>query len=165
MHIRIILCIKFDVEQTRKIFMVKKRKSEHNHWISHTQIGFGTKFQLKLKVLRFWPDLFKKSFSRLKQEKWAPHISCIMLHIQISAQTVNFDFLDQFCPKCISRRKQKTWTSPWNSAYIWISLGTKIQLKLIFLSFWTKFTPKRYFQENRTSSPRTTIACFLCSKR
>ena len=30
--------------------------------------------------------------------------------------------------------------------HIWISLGTKFQLKLIILSFWTKFTQKRYFQ-------------------
>ena len=30
--------------------------------------------------------------------------------------------------------------------HISISLGTKFQLKLIILSFWTKLTQKRYFQ-------------------
>ena len=30
--------------------------------------------------------------------------------------------------------------------HISISIGTKFQLKLIILSFWTKFTQKRYFQ-------------------
>ena len=30
--------------------------------------------------------------------------------------------------------------------HIRISLGTKFQLKLIILSFWTNFTQKRYFQ-------------------
>ena len=30
--------------------------------------------------------------------------------------------------------------------HIWISLGTKFQHKLIILSFWTKFTQKRYLQ-------------------
>ena len=30
--------------------------------------------------------------------------------------------------------------------HISISLGTKFQLKLIILSFWTKFTQERYFQ-------------------
>ena len=30
--------------------------------------------------------------------------------------------------------------------HIFISLGTKFQLKLIILSFWIKFTQKRYFQ-------------------
>ena len=33
--------------------------------------------------------------------------------------------------------------------HIWISLGTKFQLKLIILSFWIKFTQKRYFQSKR----------------
>ena len=30
--------------------------------------------------------------------------------------------------------------------HIWVILGTKSQLKLIIVSFWTKFTKKKYFQ-------------------
>ena len=68
----------------RKIFMVKNRKIEHHHWILLIQISLGTKFQLKLTILIFWPDLPKKGFSGLKQKKWTPHIFYIILHIQIS---------------------------------------------------------------------------------
>ena len=32
--------------------------------------------------------------------------------------------------------------------HIWISLGTKFQLKLTILSFWSKFAQKGYFQLN-----------------
>ena len=38
-------------------------------------------------------------------------------------------------------------------------LGTKFQPKLTILSFWTKFSPKRYFQ-SKTRRPRTTSICF-----
>ena len=45
------------------------------------------------------------------------------------------------------------------------TVGTKFQLKLIILSFWTKFSPKKLFPvKNRTSNPRTTNFYFLCSK-
>ena len=43
--------------------------------------------------------------------------------------------------------------------------SAKFQLKLIILSFWTKFMQKKVFPiEKRTSSPRTASLYFLCSK-
>ena len=46
--------------------------------------------------------------------------------------------------------------------HILISLVSKCQLKLIILSFWTKFTQKKVFPvENRTSSQTTTFAFYV----
>ena len=91
-----------------KIFIVKIKKSEHDHWIPLIQISVGTKFQVKLTTF-FWTDLPKKGFSCLKQKKWTIHIFYIILNIQISL-VQNFSskyelrlriciFLDQICTK------------------------------------------------------------------
>ena len=50
-------------------------------------------------------------------------------------------FWIEFSQKDISSRKQI-----FNILHIWISLGTKFQLKGIIWSFWTKFLQKGYFQ-------------------
>ena len=69
----------------RKIFMVKNRKSEHHHWIPHIQISLLVpNFCFNWQFWFFWPDLSKKSFSRLKQKKWTQHIFYIILQIQIN---------------------------------------------------------------------------------
>ena len=46
--------------------------------------------------------------------------------------------------------------------HIWISLGTKFQLKLITLSFWTKFTQKRYFQSKTEQAVQWLQAFAFC---
>ena len=91
--------------------MVKNRKSEHHHWIPLIQISLGTKFQLKLTILIFWPDLPKKGFSGLKQKKSTPHVFyIILLRIQISLAR-NFSsnwqllFLDQIYTERYFRSK------------------------------------------------------------
>ena len=43
-------------------FPVKNRKSQQHHWITHTQISLGIKFQFKLAILIFWANLPKKVF-------------------------------------------------------------------------------------------------------
>ena len=88
----------------KKVFPVKNWKSEHNHWIPHIQISFGTKFPIKLTILIFGPDLPKKGSSGLKQKKLTTHIFHIILHIQISlvqnfSSNWQFDFSDQIFPK------------------------------------------------------------------
>ena len=141
LHIRISLCIKFNLMYLslcifvssnfefldeicpRKIFMVKNRKIEHHHWIPLIQISLGTKFQLKLTILIFWPDLPKKGFSGLKQKKWRPHIFYIILHIQISllrnfSSNWRFLFFGSNLHKKVYPVKNRNWTSPWNSAYL-----------------------------------------------
>ena len=81
------------------------------------------KFHLKWQFGFFWPDLPKKGFSGLEQKKWQLHIFYIILDIQISlvqisAQTDDFNFLDQICPKRYFQSKTEKWTSPLNSAYL-----------------------------------------------
>ena len=125
---------------------------KHHHWILHLQISLGTKFQLELIILIFLTDLSKKGFSGLKQKKWMPHIFYIILHIPISLEQ-NFSSDWQFwflgpnlpekvCPLVENRKREHQH----GILCIWISLGTKFQLELIILSFWTKFTHKRYFR-------------------
>ena len=76
------------------------------------------------------------------------------MHIRISLDTEfqlkidNFDFLDQFCSNRvfpIENKKRKSEHDHW-ILHNWTSLGTKIQLKLTFLIFWTKFARKRYLR-------------------
>ena len=42
---------------SKRVLPVENRKSEYHHEILHIQIIFGTKFQFKLKILIFWPNL------------------------------------------------------------------------------------------------------------
>ena len=111
----------------------------------------GTKFQLKLTVLIFFTRFAQKGFSGLKQKKWTPHIFYIILHIQISlvrsfSSNWQFWFFEPNLPKKVFPVENRESKHHHGILYIWISLGTKFQLKLIILSFWTKFTQKRYFQ-------------------
>ena len=56
----------------KNVFSAQNRKSEHHHLILYIGIStksvfrLGTKFQLKLTILIFSPDLSKKVFSSLK---------------------------------------------------------------------------------------------------
>ena len=139
----------------RKIFMVTNWKSEHHHWIPHIKISLGMKFQLKLTIWLFWLDLPKKGFQKgffwSKTEKWTPHILHIILHIQISlkrnfSSNWQFWFFGSNLPKKVFPAKNRKSEHHDRILHIWISLGTKCQLKLIILNFWIKFTQKRYFQ-------------------
>ena len=95
---------------------------------------------------QFWTRFAKKGFF------WTRHnFYIILLHIQISLVwnfSSNWQFwffgpnlLKKLFP--VEKRKGEYYHG---ILHIWISLGTKFQLKLIILSFWTKFTQKRYFQ-------------------
>ena len=42
---------------SKRVFLVKNRKNEHNHWILHIRINVGTEFQCKLTILIFWAKL------------------------------------------------------------------------------------------------------------
>ena len=108
-------------------------------------------FSLNWQFWFFWPDLPKKGFSGLKQKKWTPHIFYIILHIQISlvrnfSSNWQFWFFGPNLPKKVFPVKNRKSEHHHGILHIWISLDTKFQLKLIILSFWTKFTQKRYFQ-------------------
>ena len=66
----------------KRIFLVKNTKGQHRHWIVHTRISLGTKFQLKLIILNFWTQ---KTVFLVENEKFEHHRS--ILHIQISKGT------------------------------------------------------------------------------
>ena len=108
-------------------------------------------FSLNWQFWFFWPDLHKKGFSGLKQKKWTPHIFYIILHIQISL-VWNFSLNWQFwffvpnLPKKVIPAENRKSEHHHGILHIWISLGTRFQLKLITLSFWTKFIQKKNFQ-------------------
>ena len=119
LHIRISLCIKFNLMYLslcifvssnfefldeicpRKIFMVKNRKIEHHHWIPLIQISLGTTFHLKLAILTRFTQ---KGFFWSKTE----------------VNTTHF---------------------PYNSAYSNYS-SAEFQLKLTIFIFWIKFAQK-----------------------
>ena len=44
-------------------FRWKKIKSEHHHWILHIRVRLSAKFQFKLTILIFGPNLLKKGIS------------------------------------------------------------------------------------------------------
>ena len=66
------------------------------------------------------------------------------------------DFLDEICPKRVfSVQSRKSEQHHW-ILHIRISLGTKFQLKVTILIFWTKFSRKVCFR-SKTGRVNTTI--------
>ena len=49
---------------------VKNEKSKHRHWILRHWISLDTKFQLKVVILFFGPNLHKKDISGGKRKNW-----------------------------------------------------------------------------------------------
>ena len=99
----------------------------------------------------FCPDLSKSGFSGLKQKKWTPHIFYTILRIQISLMrnfrsNWQFWFFEPNLPQKLFPVENRKSKHHHRILHTWISLGTKFQLKLIILSFWTKFTQKGFFQ-------------------
>ena len=88
----------------------------------------------------------------------------IILNIQISlvsAQTDNFDFLDQICPKSISSQKQKMGTSPWKSAYSNYS-SYKISAQTDHFEFLDQILQKSYFHLKREQTVQRLEAFAFC---
>ena len=59
--------------------------------------------------------------------------------------------LDQICPKRVFPIKSRKSEHHYGILDIRISLGTKLQLKLNILTFWTKFAQKGYFRSKTKS--------------
>ena len=116
----------FDDICPKRVLPVENRKSEHRHGILHIQIIFGTKFQFKLKILIFLDYIWPKRVFPIIDRK------------------VNTT-IDQICLKRLFPVKNKKSERHRWILHIWISLGTKFQLKQTISSFWTKFAQKGYF--------------------
>ena len=76
-------------------------------------------------------------------EKHLLHTLPLGLEINSNRQ---FGFLDQICPKSYFQSKKEKVSITMELCIFELVLSTKFQLKLIILSFWTKFTQKSYFQ-------------------
>ena len=120
----------------KRTFLVEKDKSVNHHWIMHFLISLGTKFWLKLKILIFWTKFTQIGHSWSKKAK-----------LNITTEFYIFTILNfgtKFAQKRYFRSKTKKSEHHRCILHIWISLGTKFQLKLAILIFWTK--PKKCFQ-------------------
>ena len=129
-------------------FLIENETSEQCHWILHIRIPVGTRLHLKLIILTFLTKLAQKGgvFDR-KQKKWIPPLYSV--HSNWFRLQILWLFL-------IKNRNSE------NHHYtldVRISVGTKFHLKLIFLTFWTKFSQKRYFQSKAEKVNITIESC------
>ena len=116
----------------------------------------------------FFNQICPKKFFWSKTEKvWTPHIFYIIVHIQISL-VQNFSLNRQFwffrpnLPKKVFPVESRKGRHHHGILHIWISLGTRFQLKLTILSFWTTFAQKRYFQSKTEQAVKGLQVFALC---
>ena len=112
MHIRISLCIKFDFEQTSL-----------NFWTKLAQEGYLCSITQKVNIIIEF-CLLKLVLMPSFSSNWQIWFFGLNLH------KIEFPVKD--------RQSEHHH----GILHIWISPGTKLQLKLIILSFWTRFTQK-----------------------
>ena len=144
---------------SQREFLIKNEKSEHRHWILHIRISLCIKFHLKLIILTFWTKFAHKGHFWSKTKKVNTTIEfCIFELVYVSSFTLNWQYW-QFGPnlpkKGILIESEKSEHCHW-ILHIRISLCIKFHLKLIILTFWTKFAHKGHFW-SKTKKVNTTI--------
>ena len=77
--------------------------------------------------------------------------------LAVNGLNFNFDFLKQIFSKIIFPSKTKNVNT---TIEFYISQGTKFQIKLTILIFWTKFVQKGYFR-SKTENVNTNIEFFI----
>ena len=112
MHIRISLCIKFDFEQTSL-----------NFWTKLAQEGYLCSITQKVNIIIEF---------------------CLLKLVLMPSFSSNWQiwFFGPNLHKIKFPVKDRKSEHHHGILHIWISPGTKLQLKLIILSFWTRFTQK-----------------------
>ena len=112
MHIRISLCIKFDFEQTSL-----------NFWTKLAQEGYLCSITQKVNIIIEF---------------------CLLKLVLMPSFSSNWQiwFFGPNLHKIEFPVKDRKSEHHHEILHIWISPGTKLQLKLIILSFWTRFTQK-----------------------
>ena len=135
---RISLCIKCNFEQTILNFSPKfAQEITVIEFRIFKLLVLVPDFSLNWQIWFFWPDLPKKGFFGLRKKMWT-HIFNIILHIQISL-VQNFSWNCQFwffgpnLPKKVFPVKNRKSEHHHGILHIWISLGTKFQLKMLIL--------------------------------
>ena len=164
----------------KKVFPVKKWKSDHHYWTPDIQVSLCTKFLLNLKILifltrfailhiqislvrnfssnwQFWffgPNFPKKIFP---VKNWKSELHRWIFHIQISlcetsAQNDNFLFGPNLPKKVFPVKNWKTEHHQWILHIFKLVLHiTKFLHNLIVLIFLTRFALKGFFGLNRKS--------------
>ena len=115
--------------------------------ILYIWISLCTKFHFKQTSLNFGSK-FAQKWYLWKTEKWTSLLNypdSNYSKYQVSAKTDNFDFVDQIYPKRVFPVLNSKCEHHYCILRIRINLGTKFQLKLTNLIFWTKFVQKGYF--------------------
>ena len=139
-------------------FSVRNKKSEHHYWILHIQISLGTRFHLKQTFLNFWTNFAQKGCFRSKTVEVDITVEFYIFKlVLVPSFSLNWQFWffrPDLPKKDISSQKQKNRASPLSSENL--NLGTKFQLKLTILNFWTKFAQKGYFRSKMEEVNMTT---------
>ena len=105
----------------KRVFLQKKRKIKHYHWILNILINLCIKFQIKLTIFTFCIKFYPKRLFLVENRKVNIDIEfCIFKSVQV----LNFTLTKQFwilgtnlLKKGISSQKGQKWSSPLNSAY------------------------------------------------
>ena len=123
----------------------------------HIEISLVQNFSSNLQFFIFWTKFAQKGISGQNLKKLTSSLNSVYSNKSLGAK---------FLSKGVFPVKNKKNEHHHGILHILISLGTKFQLKLIVLSFWTKFTEKRYFQlKTEPAFQGLKPFCFLCSKR
>ena len=117
MHIQISLDNKFQLKLTilifleqicqKMVFLVKKRKSQHHHWIQYVRICLDAKCQLKLTTLTFctiWTFWFLVENRKNGHHHWILHI-WISLGIKFQFKLTILIFWKKFAQKVYFQSK------------------------------------------------------------
>ena len=111
---------------------------------------------LTINYVYFWPDfskngLFWSKTPQVNTTYFLHNSAYSNLSSGKFSSNWQFWFFGPNLPKKVFPIKNRKSEHRHGILHIWIILGTKFQLKLTILSFWTKFTPKKVFSvENKT---------------
>ena len=158
MHVRISVGTKFRLKVTilnfwtkfprKRYFHSKTKKMKQHHWILHIWISLAIKFQLQLTILTFWTKFAQKGHFQSKTEGFNITFEFFMLELEsvpnLSLKWEFWCFGPSLPQKGISTQKEKNEHDHWIS-HVQIKVGTKFQLKVTILNFWTKIGQKEYF--------------------
>ena len=173
-HIRFSLGTKFQLQLT--IFTFWTKFAQKGYFRSKTEklnitiefcmfeLVYVPNVSLKWTFWFFGPNCPKQSISGRKLKKWTSLLNSPYLNYfkyQVSPWTDNFHFLDQISPKRVFPIKNRKSEHDHLILHAQISVGSKFQLKLIILIFWTKISPKKVFPpENKKVNSITEFSIF-----
>ena len=173
-HIRFSLGNKFQLQLT--IFTFWTKFAQKGYFRSKTEklnitiefcmfeLVYVPNVSLKWTFWFFGPNCPKQSISGRKLKKWTSLLNSPYLNYfkyQVSPWTDNFHFLDQISPKRVFPIKNRKSEHDHLILHAQISVGSKFQLKLIILIFWTKISPKKVFPpENKKVNSITEFSIF-----